>query len=120
MKSKNFYQSFKCALSGIISSFKSERNLKIDIVITLLVILLGFILKISAMEWVAIVLCITTVIGAELLNTAIEHAVDLTTTEITYVAKLAKDAAAGGVLFMGFGAFIVAGIIFIPKFLELF
>lgn len=120
MKSKNFIDSFKYAITGIKNSFKRERNLKIDIVIAIIVIGLGLFFKIEAWEWVAIIICIMAVISLELINTAIEEAVNLTTTNINPIAKLAKDAAAGGVLFMAFGSFVIAGIIFIPKFLELF
>ena len=76
-KSKKLINSFKYAIQGILSSFKTERNMKIHIFVMILVIIAGFILKINKYEWIACILCFAVVISGELFNTAIEMVVDM-------------------------------------------
>ena len=81
----------------------------------LIVIVAGFIFKISVMEWIACLLLFALVISLELINTAIETTVDIAMPEINEKAKYAKDIAAGAVLFSAIIAVIVGLIIFLPK-----
>ena len=117
-KTKKLINSFKYAIEGIISSFKTEQNMKIHIFIMILVIILGMVLKLSALEWIILTIVIALVISAELFNTTIETAVDMITKEKNEKAKLAKDVAAGAVLVLAIGSVIIGLIIFIPKILE--
>ena len=117
-KTKKLINSFKYAIEGIVSSFKTERNMKIHIFIMILVIIAGIILKISALDWIILVIMIALVISAELFNTTFETVVDMITKERNEKAKLAKDIAAGAVLVLAIGSIIVGLIIFIPKILN--
>jgi len=72
------------------------------------------------LEWVAIIFCITSVIGAEALNSGIEKTVDLVTAEQHPLAGKAKDLAAAGVLVVSIGAFLVGVLIFGSHILEMF
>ena len=117
-KTKKLINSFKYAIEGIISSFKTEQNMKIHIFIMILVIILGIVLKLSALEWIILTIVIALVISAELFNTTIETVVDMITKEKNEKAKLAKDVAAGAVLVLAIGSVIIGLIIFIPKILE--
>ena len=117
-KTKKLINSFKYAIEGIISSFKTERNMKIHIFIMILVIIAGIILKISALDWIILVIMFAVVISAELFNTTFETVVDMITKERNEKAKLAKDIAAGAVLVLAIGSIIVGLIIFIPKILN--
>lgn len=119
VKTKKLINSFKYAGEGIVSSFKTERNMKIHIFIMLAVILLGVLLELSAIEWIICVLLFAIVISAELFNTALETIVDMVMPEKNDKAKLAKDVSAGAVLVTAIGAAIVGMIVFIPKILEL-
>ena len=110
--------SFRHAIDGIKSSFLEERNMKIHFIIMLIVILLGFLLKVTIFEWMILVLLFMLVIGSELINTAIENTVDLAVSKYDEKAKLAKDISAGAVLFMALGSIIIGSIIFIPKILD--
>lgn len=120
MKNKNILSSFKYAFEGIISSFKSERNMKIHFCFMILVCIMGIFFKISATEWVACILCFMSVIGAELFNTAIEETVDIATQEKQPKAKLAKDVSAGAVLFFTLGSIIIGSLVFLPKIISFF
>ena len=118
-KNKHISNSFKYAFQGIISSFYSERNMKIHIVAIILVVILGIFLKIDEYEWIICIILFGVVVAGELFNTAIETAVDLAMPEINEKAKLAKDISAGAVLVIAIGAAISGLIIFIPKILEI-
>lgn len=120
MKNNNLILSFKYAFEGIFSSFKSERNMKIHVLMMVLVCLMGVVFKISRVEWIMCVLCFVSVIGAEMFNTAIETVVDIASPEIQNSAKLAKDISAGAVLVFAIGSVVIGAIIFLPKILSLF
>ena len=114
-KRKKLRNSFKYAFEGIVEAYKTEQNLKIHFFIMTLVIIAGFIFKISAMEWMVCLLLFAIVISLELVNTAIETTVDIAMPEINEKAKYAKDIAAGAVLFSAIISVIVGLIIFLPK-----
>ena len=114
-KRKKLRNSFKYAFEGIEEAWKTEQNLKIHFVIMALVIIAGFIFKISAIEWMVCLLLFAIVISLELINTAIETTVDIAMPEINEKAKYAKDIAAGAVLFSAMISVIVGLIIFLPK-----
>ena len=115
IENKKIINSFKYAIEGSIASFKSERNMKIHVLATIIVVILGLILKINIVEWCFCIISIVLVISAELLNTAIENIVDMISPEKNEKAKLIKDISAGAVLVLAIGAFIIGMIIFIPK-----
>lgn len=112
---KKIINSFKYALQGFIQAFKSEKNMKIHIIITILVIIAAIILKISLIDWIISIVLISMVIAAELFNTAIETTVDLAMPEKNEKAKIAKDVSASAVLILSIGSAIIGLIIFLPK-----
>lgn len=114
-KRKKLRNSFKYAFQGIEEAWKTEQNLKIHFMIMALVIIAGFIFKISLMEWMVCLLLFAIVISLELINTAIETTVDIAMPEINEKAKYAKDIAAGAVLFSAMISIIIGLIIFLPK-----
>ncbi len=115
LENKKIINSFKYAIEGLIASFKSERNMKIHVFATILVVILGFTLKINIVEWCFCIISIVLVISAELFNTAIENIVDMVCPEKNEKAKLIKDISAGAVLVLAIGAGIIGIIIFVPK-----
>ena len=117
---KKLINSFKYAIEGIISSFKTERNMKIHVLAMIVVIALGLFFKLNKVEWCFIIIAIASVISAELFNTAIETVVDMVSTERNPKAKLAKDIAAGAVLVVAICAAIIGFIIFGPQIINVF
>ena len=115
MKKEPIYKSFGFAFEGIFNTIKSERNIKIHLFATIMVVIFAFILKISYYEWLICLLLFGLITSLELVNTALEAVVDLATQERQPLAKKAKDAAAGAVLYSAIIAAIVGGIIFFPK-----
>ena len=118
VKTKKVANSFKYAFAGLITSFRKERNMKIHFLIMLLVIALGFLLKINQLEWFICIMWFAVVIGGELFNTAIETTVNIVMPYRNPKAKAAKDISAGAVLMLAIGSAITGGIIFIPKIID--
>lgn len=115
---KRLTNSFKYAFEGIFQAYVGEQNLKIHTVIAVLVIIFGFILKISYTEWLVCLVLIGLVLMAEFFNTSIEYLVDLTSPEIHPLAKATKDTASAGVLMMAIISAIIGLIIFVPKLIS--
>ena len=112
---KRLVNSFKYAGQGVYEAFLGEQNLKIHAIIGILVVIFGFILRISYFEWLICLVLIGLVIMAEFFNTAIEYVVDLASPEIHPLAKMAKDTASAGVLMMAIISAIIGLMIFVPK-----
>ena len=115
---KRLINSFKYAFEGILQAYVGEQNLKIHTVIAILVIIFGFILKISYTEWLVCLVLIGLVLMAEFFNTSIEYSVDLVSPEIHPLAKATKDTASAGVLMMAIISAIIGLIIFVPKLIS--
>ncbi|SHJ80796.1 Diacylglycerol kinase [Caminicella sporogenes DSM 14501] len=108
-------ESFKYAIEGIIYTFKTQRNMRIHVVIAFLVIFFSFFLKLSKTEMILMFFTISLVIVAEMINTAIEATIDLITDKYHELAKIAKNVAAGAVLISAVNSMVVAYIIFYDK-----
>ncbi len=117
---KRLGKSFVYAVNGIISAFKTEQNLLVEFIGVLVNIFLIFYLKLNMNEICMIVLAITIVISLEMVNTAIEYAVDMSMPNIHPLAKISKDTASGAVLIGSIGALIIGMIIYLPKIIALF
>lgn len=117
---RRLFKSFGFAWKGIRAVFTSESNMKIHGVITVMVIILGWLLQVSALEWIAVLLCIGLVFAAEMFNTAFETLVDKVSPEKDPLAGKTKDIAAGAVLVTAIISVVVGVIIFLPKLIALF
>jgi diacylglycerol kinase len=111
--------SFKYAIKGIRKSILTQPNLRIHLMATFLVSFLGFYLKISDLEWVAILITCGMVIAAEMMNTAVEALTDLISPDYHKKAGYVKDASAGAVLILAIASSIIGSMIFIPKIMDL-
>src|SRR3990172_1992728 len=107
--------SFTYAIEGIVYSFKSGLHFKMYIGALILVVILGFIYRISYTEWLVLILVTSVVISAEAINTAIEETCNVLHPDHHPKARLAKHCAAGGVLILSVAALIIGAIIFLPK-----
>ncbi len=114
MNVRKLIQSFGYAFHGIFSSMK-EQNMRIHILSAFIVVTAGLLTGLSYSEWLIIIITISLVIGAEMINTAIENVVDLATPDIHPLAKQAKDIAAGAVLVFALTSVIIGLLIFLPK-----
>ncbi len=117
---KRFIASFKYSIQGLKVAYRDEQSMWIHLVITILAVIAGFWLNISAYEWLIVVILIVLVLGAELINTAIEAVVDLVTEEYHELAKYAKDLASASVFIYSMLSLIGGAIIFVPKLIDKF
>lgn len=115
MNLKKLIDSFNHAINGIIDSVRTERNMKIHLISALGVFIACFFFDVSKLEFLALAITITMVIAAELINTAIEAAIDMTTNYYHPLAKVTKNAAAGAVLITAINAIVVGYVIFWDK-----
>jgi diacylglycerol kinase (ATP) len=105
-------ESFNFAFQGIIHVLRTQRNLRIHFGVAVLVLIAALLSDVSRMELIALLLAIAFVLIAEMLNTAVEAAIDVATTSFDPMAKLAKDIAAGAVLIASTVAVAVGYLVF--------
>lgn len=106
---------FLNAFRGMYVFYKTSRHFYILVCAVIIVIILGFYLKVSSFEWMMLIFCIGFVIVSEVFNTAIEIDIDLTSPEYHPFARDTKDIAAAAVVLSIFIATIIGMIIFLPK-----
>jgi diacylglycerol kinase len=95
--------------------FRTEQNMRVHLILAALVLALGAFLQISTTEWGLLLLCIGMVLAAECFNSSIERLADRISQEEHYLIRVAKDAAAGGVLMVSLSAAAVGALVFLPK-----
>lgn len=116
---KKLIRSFGYAFSGLKAAFRAEQNFRIHVVAAFIVVLFAFVFRVTAYEWLIIILCISAVTGAELVNTSIEKICNLVHPQTDARVKQIKDISAAAVLLVAAGAFIVGLLIFIPRVINL-
>lgn len=107
-----FIRSFGYAIEGFRTAVATERNIKVQLLVGVLAVAAGVVLRIDALSWVLVLLCIGLVLFAELVNTSIEAIVDLATQDLHPLAKRAKDIAAASVFTLSITAAVVGIIVF--------
>ena len=117
---KKLGHSFRYAFSGMADMFREEANVRIHCIVAVLVIVAGFLFRISATEWLAVAVVIGLVISAEAFNTAIERLADVVQPDRDDRIRDVKDLAAAAVLLCALAAAAVGLIIFLPKIFALF
>lgn len=110
-----FIASFRYAFSGLWYALRTQRNVRVHVLIGTLAVLLGIILRISAVEFAMIFVAITSVFIAEMFNTVIELCIDLASPDYHPLAKVAKDVAAGAVLLSALLAVVIGLFVFGPR-----
>jgi diacylglycerol kinase (ATP) len=100
-------QSFNYAFEGVIHALRTQRNLRIHFAIAAAVLVLAFIYDVTRLELIALMIAIAFVLIAEMVNTAVEATIDLSTPSFDPLAKIAKDLAAGAVLIASVNAIAV-------------
>jgi diacylglycerol kinase len=109
------HRRFMNAFRGMYVFYKTSRHFYILILAKIVVIVFGFVLKVSNIEWVALFFAIGFVVVTEVFNTAIEIDIDLTSPEFHPYARDTKDVSAAAVVISIFTAIIIGFIIFLPK-----
>ena len=105
-------ESFNHAFEGIIHVLRTQRNMRIHFAIAAGVLVAALAFDVSRVELIALLLAIAFVLIAEMINSAVEAAVDVASTSFDPLAKLAKDIAAGAVLIAAINAIAVGYLVF--------
>jgi diacylglycerol kinase (ATP) len=110
--SRSLVQSFNYAFEGVIHTLATQRNMRIHYVASALAMLACVVMGVTRVEFALVVFAASFVIAMEMVNTAVEAAIDVTTTTFNPLAKVAKDVAAGAVLISTFNAIVTAYLVF--------
>ena len=108
-------ESFNNAIEGVVHVLRTQRNMRIHFAIAVAVLAVAAAVGVSKLELVALLLAIAFVLVAEMINTAVESAIDVSTTAFDPMAKLAKDIAAGAVLIASVNAVAIGYLVFAGK-----
>lgn len=111
-RAPSVFESFNFAFEGIIHVLRTQRNMRIHFLVAAVVLIVAFAAGVSKLELIALLLAIAFVLIAEMINTAVEGAIDVATTSFDPMAKLAKDIAAGAVLIATATAVAIGYLIF--------
>jgi len=95
------------AWSGLIHTVVDQRNMRIHVTAAVLVSLVGSGIPLGLAEKVTLIFCVLFMFFAEILNSALEHLVDLAVQEVHENARSSKDAAAAGVLVLAIGTAVI-------------
>lgn len=118
-RNRSLAQALAVALSGMAYALRTQPNMRLHLGAAMCVLTAALVLRFDAVRLAVVVLTIGAVVGAEWFNTAVEHLVDLATQEAHSLARLAKDLAAGGVLWCGVVALVIGCLLFIPALPQL-
>ena len=108
-------QSFNFAIEGVIHVLRRERNMRMHLALATVVLVLAFTYDVTKLELIALLLAISFVLIAEMVNTAVEETLDLSTNSFDPRAKIAKDVAAGAVLIASVVAATIGYLIFVDR-----
>ncbi|WP_145045684.1 diacylglycerol kinase family protein [Paenibacillus xylanexedens] len=118
MKRRSWGLVFRNAAEGIAYGFQTQRNVRVHTGVALIMCAAGFFFGISRTDWMFVLTAIFLVLVTELMNTAVEAAVDLAHPDIHPLAKAAKDTAAGAVLLAAVFAVIIGCVVFFKPVLN--
>jgi len=111
-RSPSILDSFNFALEGIIHVLRTHRNMRVHFAVAIVVLVVAVWVGVSKLELIALLLAIAFVFITEMVNSALEQAIDVATTSFDPLAKLAKDVAAGAVLIATVNAVAIGYLVF--------
>lgn len=112
MQKRTLVDSFNAAIEGIVYTVKSQRNMRLHFLLAIAVILLAIFLNVNKVEVIILVVAISSVLVAEMFNTAVEKIIDLITPDFHQLAQVVKDIAAGCVLLTAVSSVVIGYLIF--------
>jgi diacylglycerol kinase (ATP) len=108
----SIFESFNFAVEGIIHVLRTHRNMRVHFAVAIVVLVAAVWVGVSKLELIALLLAIAFVFITEMINSALEQAIDVATTSFDPLAKLAKDVAAGAVLIATVNAVAIGYLVF--------
>lgn len=120
MKKNSSLSSFQYAVRGLRFVYANERNFRLECLFMIFVLASFFVFSFSRIEMLVLILLCGAVLILEIVNTVVEHFLDLIKPRLSYQVQVVKDILAGMVLVSVILAVVVGSIIYIPAFIELF
>lgn len=120
MPFRRWVESANNAIEGVLHAARSERHFQYHLITAIAVLIASYALGIARDDFLIIAVIVILVLLAEMINTAIEHIVDLVSPEYHERARSAKDIAAGAVLVTAFGAAVIGYIVLYPYVADAF
>ena len=114
-KTPTLIDSFNYAFEGIIHVLRTQRNMRLHFLIAFVVVIVALIVNVTKLELIVLLISISFVLIAEMINSAVEAAIDIATTSFDPLAKIAKDVSAGAVLIAAANAVAVGYLVFAGK-----
>lgn len=111
-KPANWFESLNCAVEGILYAFKTQRHMRIHYILAAGALFLSVLLKLPMLEFALFALSLIILLFAEMMNTAVEEAVNLIEERHHIFARNAKDVSAGAVVIAAIGVGIMGYMIF--------
>jgi diacylglycerol kinase (ATP) len=111
-RAPSILDSFNFAFEGIIHVLRTQRNMRVHFAVAIIVLVAAVWVGVSKLELIALLLAIAFVFITEMINSALEQAIDVATTSFDPLAKLAKDIAAGAVLIATVNAVAIGYLVF--------
>ncbi len=118
MNVKRLFHSFRDAGKGLKFVFKNEQNFRIQILVSIIVLVFAWLFSLSKAEYILLVILIVSVTTLELLNSAVEKFSDVLKPRLSYQIGVIKDIMAAVVLVASLGALVIGILIFWPHFFE--
>jgi len=113
---KRTLRTFKFSMDGLVYAYKNEQSMLIHAIGTIFTVALGFIFHIKLTDWALVFIALGVILASELINTAIEAAVDLCTLEIHPLAKIAKDCGSAATFVLTLVSVVICLFVFVPYF----
>jgi diacylglycerol kinase (ATP) len=114
-RTPTIFDSFNYAFEGLIHVLRTQRNMRVHFLAAAIVLVVALVVNVSKIELIALLISIVFVLITEMLNTALEGAIDVATSSFDPMAKLAKDIAAGAVLLATINAIAIGYLVFSGK-----
>lgn len=115
MKARRLIESIGYALEGLLYALRTQRNMRIHVVLGLTAFLLGILWGFGPWELAVLTVTVTLVLAAEIFNSALEVAIDLFTSDYNHLARVAKNLAAAAVLVTALNALVIGYLLFGPR-----
>lgn len=119
-KQQGFGNTFKNARKGFRLVLKSEKNIRVHLIMASIVMIAGVLFRFDAIKFCILLLAISSVMSAEMLNSAIEFTLDsIYHNKYNRMVGMAKDISAGAVMLCTVISISIGVILFGKSLLEL-
>lgn len=112
-------ESFNYAIAGLIHAIRTQKNMQIHLIAAIFVLIFSLLFDLSRVELSLVIIAISLVIFAELINTAVEIIIDILTQDYSFKARIAKNISAAAVVIAAGNAIFIAYLVFFNRAQEL-